>query len=125
MFFNNENYVLHALRGATTCEENSLESINKEVSELVKVLIRKNNLRPEQIVSIIFSVTKDLDATFPAAIARKNPGWENVALIDCQQMFVKADLKKCIRIMAYVWLPKEQIPKHPYLRNAKALRPDR
>jgi len=125
MNFQNEFTYLCALRGATTCESNSVESITLAVEELLLELVSRNNLVPDQIISIIFSVTSDLDTCFPASIARKKTGWEKIALLDCQQMFVKEDLSKCIRLLAYVYLPNEQAPKNPYLRKAKNLRPDR
>ena len=121
----NELTYLCALRGATTCENNSVESITSAVEELLVELVSRNNLIPDQIISITFSVTSDLNACFPASIARKKSGWENIALLDCQQMFVKSDLKKCIRLLAYVCLPNEQLPQNPYLNKAKDLRPDR
>ena len=125
MKFQNEFNYLCALRGATTSEHNSVESITSAVDELLSEMISRNNLISDQIISVIFSVTSDLDACFPASIARKKSGWENIALLDCQQMFVKGDLSKCIRLLAYVSLPHEQIPQNPYLGRAKNLRPDR
>ncbi len=115
---------IHAIRGATTCFKNSSEAIEKAVQELISELIRRNKLEPRQIISVIFSVTNDLNACFPAAIARKQPGWEKVALIDCQQMFVEGDLANCIRILAHVELAENQLPKHAYLGQATMLRPD-
>ena len=120
-----ENLQLQGLRGATTCPSNDTGAIEASVTELVKELVNRNGITPEQIVSITFSVTSDLNACFPAAIARRQPGWEHVALIDCQQMAVKGDLKKCIRILAHVWLPLQQSPQHTYLGQATLLRPDR
>ena len=125
MNFKNEFTHVCALRGATTCENNSVESITSAVEELLVELVSRNNLIPDQIISVTFSVTSDLDACFPASIARKNPGWQNIALLDCQQMFVKDDLSRCIRLLAYVSLPNDQLPQNPYLGKAKNLRPDR
>ena len=125
MKFQNEFNCLCALRGATTSEQNSIKSITLAVEELLCELVSRNNLIPDQIISITFSVTKDLDACFPASIARKKSGWENIALLDCQQMFVKGDLSKCIRLLAYVSLPNKQTPQNPYLGRARKLRPDR
>ena len=119
------NQFLYALRGATTCEKNSLDEISFAVEELLSELIKRNKLVPAEIVSITFSVTKDLDACFPASIARKREGWDNVALLDCQQMYVPEDLNKCIRILAHVFLKDDENPQHVYLGNAKKLRPDR
>jgi len=120
-----ESFQLQGLRGATTTHSNNSESIETSVTELVQELVKRNGLKPEQIISITFSVTADLNACFPAAIARQQPGWENVALIDCQQMYVAGDLKQCIRILALVLLPIDQKPQHTYLGAAISLRPDR
>ena len=125
MNFQNEFHYLCALRGATTSKHNSVESITYAVEELLVELVSRNNLIPDQIISVTFSVTKALDACFPASIARRKTGWEKIALLDCQQMFVKDDLSKCIRLIAYVSLPNEQMPQNPYLGEAKNLRPDR
>ena len=125
MRFQNKLTYICALRGATTSDHNSVESITLAVEELLSELVSRNNLIPDQIISVTFSVTKDLDACFPASIARRKTGWEKIALLDCQQMFVKDDLSKCIRLLAYVSLPNEQKPQNPYLGMAKNLRPDR
>ena len=125
MRFQNEFNNVCALRGATTSEHNSAESISLAVKELLSELVSRNNLIPDQIISVTFSVTSDLNACFPASIARKKSGWENIALLDCQQMYVKGDLSKCIRLLAYVSLPNEQNPQNPYIGRAKSLRPDR
>ena len=113
---------LRALRGATTATANTREAIQEAVEELLNALVERNNLSGEQILSLTFSVTTDLDACFPAAIARQRPGWDGVALLDCQQMAVAGDLKRCIRLLAHVWL--EQPARHAYLREAAKLRPD-
>ena len=116
---------LRAIRGATTCKENSCKAIEDAVTELVTELVQRNFLNPEQIVSITFSATSDLTACFPASVARRQKGWDNVALLDCQQMAVEGDLLLCIRILAHVWIPSKQDPQHPYLGEAGILRPDR
>ncbi len=116
---------LCGLRGATTSKSNTFNDIETAVRELIQELISRNKLTTKQIVSITFSVTSDLDACFPAAIARKQPGWEEVALLDCQQMKVIGDLNHCIRILALAWISPDKTPQHPYLREAVILRPDR
>ena len=68
--------VLRALRGATTADANTAEAIEAAVAELVQALVARNGLGAEQLVSVTFSVTGDLDACFPAAIARRQAGWE-------------------------------------------------
>ncbi len=116
---------VQAIRGATTVTENSVEAMTEAVMELLEAFETQNQLHPEQLISMTFSVTRDLDVIYPAAIARQRSGWDNVPLLDVQQMYVKGSLERCVRFMAYVNLPAQQTQiYHPYLRGAKDLRPD-
>ena len=120
-----ESYQVAIIRGATTATANSVEEIKNAVVELIDELISRNNLLPSKLLSITFTVTKDLDACFPASIARQYSGLDSVAFLDCQQMFVPNDIDFCIRLMAQVLLPANTSVKHPYLREASKLRADR
>ena len=120
-----DEYKITFIRGATTATGNSIKEIEDAVVELINELILRNNLIKTNILSITFSVTKDLDACFPASIARKFNGLDSVAFLDCQQMYVSSDVEFCIRIMAQVLFPPNNPIKHPYLRNAAKLRTDR
>ncbi len=115
---------LRALRGATTASANTSEAIAEAVAELLDALVERNNLIGSQVLSVTFSVTTDLNACFPAAIARRRSGWDGVALLDCQQMAVAGDLPRCIRLLAHAWLDNERPVCHAYLREAARLRPD-
>ena len=119
------DYKITFIRGATTASGNSVREIEIAVVELVDELISRNDLIKKNILSITFTATKDLNACFPASIARKFNGLDSVAFLDCQQMHVKDDLDFCIRIMAQVLLPSTNPINHPYLRGASKLRPDR
>ncbi len=115
-----------AIRGATTASENTEEAIASAVTELLQELEYRNRIDPERIVSVIFTATKDLDAVFPAAIARRvYPEWRDVALMDVQQMHVEGSLPRCIRFLIHANLPADVTIYHPYLRGASNLRPDR
>ena len=116
---------LIGLRGATTAPANSVGDIETAVAALIDALVDHNALQTERIVSLTFSVTSDLTACFPAAVARRRDGWDSVALLDCQQMAVDGDLPRCIRLLAHVWMPTNRTPIHPYLEVARQLRPDR
>ena len=120
-----DNNKITFIRGATTASGNSAEEIEDAVVELIDVLISRNNLLKTNLLSITFTATKDLDACFPASIARKCNGLDSVAFLDCQQMHVPNDVNFCIRIMAQVLLPLNNAVKHPYLRGASKLRTDR
>ena len=119
------DYKIIFIRGATTASENSIGAIENAVVELIDELISRNNLVKKNLLSITFTATKDLNAFFPASIARKFNGLDSVAFLDCQQMFVSDDVDFCIRIMAQVLLPPNIPIKHPYLRGASKLRTDR
>ncbi|MCP9848254.1 chorismate mutase [Cyanobium sp. Morenito 9A2] len=116
---------LRALRGATTASANTAEAISEAVAELIGALIERNQLDGNHVLSVTFSCTADLDACFPAAVARRQAGWDAVALLDCQQMAVAGDLTHCIRLLAHAWMERERPVIHPYLREAAQLRPDR
>ena len=120
-----DEYKVAFIRGATTAGGNSVEEIEEVVVELINELISRNNLLKSNLLSITFTTTQDLDACFPASIARKCNGLNSVAFLDCQQMYVSNDLNFCIRIMAQVLMPQNSSVKHPYLRGASKLRSDR
>ena len=121
----NPHIKLSVIRGATTSKGNTREDIRTAVHELIEELISRNNLESNNILSIIFTVTKDLNACFPASVARKYHSLDQVAFLDCQQMFMPDDIKFCIRLMAQVNFPSNRKLNHPYLRGASNLRPDR
>ena len=121
----NPDFKLTALRGATTTKGDKDFFIKDAVIELIQELITQNDLNQENIISITFSVTKDLTSCFPASIARKYFNFDKVALLDCQQMFVPNDINFCIRILALVYLESDKESIHPYLRESAKLRPDR
>ena len=120
-----DEYKITFIRGATTATGNSIKEIEDAVVELIDELISRNSLIKTNLLSITFTATKDLDACFPASVARKCIGLDSVAFLDCQQMYVTNDVDFCIRLMAQVLLPVNNTVKHPYLRGASKLRPDR
>jgi chorismate mutase len=114
-----------AIRGAVTVPENTEAAMRDAVTELLDGLETRNHLDPTDIISATFSVTRDLDAIFPAAIARQRPRWDSVPLLDVQHMYVVDSLPRCVRLLMHVQLPITHGPvHHVYLRAAKNLRPD-
>ena len=116
---------VRAIRGAITVPENSIAAITEAVTEVLNALEANNPITPSDMISVTFSVTADLDAIFPAAIARQRPDWDTVPLLDVQHMHVAGSLPMCIRFLihAYMEVPQSEIY-HPYLRGASGLRPD-
>ena len=91
-----EEYKITFIRGATTASGNSIKEIEDAVVELIDELILRNDLIKKNLLSITFTATKDLDACFPASIARKCNGLNSVAFLDCQQMHVSNDVDFCL-----------------------------
>ncbi|MGD1901813.1 MAG: chorismate mutase [Geitlerinemataceae cyanobacterium] len=115
---------LKAIRGATTVPENSAAAMREAVTELLDALEANNAIDFDEVVSVTFSVTRDLTAIFPAAIARRRAGWDGVPLLDVQHMHVDGDLPRCIRFLIHAYLPADRSASHIYLRHARDLRPD-
>lgn len=120
-----EQWRVRGLRGATTVNQNTKEAISEAVDELLNVIENHNQINPAEIVSTVFSVTQDLDVLFPASVARRRPGWEQVPLLDVQHMQKSQSLQRCIRVLIYLNTPLPQNAIRPvYLRLAAQLRPD-
>lgn len=115
---------MRAIRGAITVDENKEKEILEASGLLFKEIVEKNHLSEEEIVSIIFSVTPDLDAVYPARAIREM-GYKNIPLFDVAEMYVKGSLPKVIRVLVFVNrdTPLDNMV-HVYLRDAKKLRPD-
>ncbi|MGM0471186.1 MAG: chorismate mutase [Bacillota bacterium] len=111
-----------AIRGAITVEENSEEEILSATKELLQKIVAENAITQDDIISMILSMTQDLNATFPARAAREM-GWNDVALMCTNEIDVPGSLDKCIRVLIHLNSNQEEI-EHIYLRRATALRPD-
>ena len=115
---------LRGIRGATVAETNSREAILTATEELLREILRENNLKPEDIASIFFSMTHDLDAEFPAVAAR-NLGLSNTPLLCLNEIPVLHGLSHCIRILIHANMTLRQADiRHVYLKEAIRLRPD-
>ena len=111
------------IRGATTVDHNEREEILAATTELLQLLIDQNGLLAEDVASAIFTVTDDLDAEFPALAARQL-GWEEVALLCTREIPVPHSLPKCIRVLLHVnTMRKASEIRHVYIRGAVDLRP--
>jgi chorismate mutase len=113
-----------ALRGAVRVPENTKESIFKATQELLQALIERNGLAEENVVSIMFSATPDLNAAFPAEAARLI-GWTQPGLLCFQEMAVPGSMSMVLRIMLLWDTDKSQADmKHCYLGETHRLRDD-
>jgi chorismate mutase len=111
------------IRGATTVDHNERAEILAATAELLLLMMSKNGLHVEDIASVIFTVTEDLDAVFPALAARQI-GWNEVALMCMRVIPVPDSLGKCIRVLLHVNTTRSASEiQHVYLREAVSLRP--
>ena len=112
------------VRGATTVETNTAETICEATAELLQALVEANDIEHDRVASILFTTTMDLNAAFPAVAAREL-GWSDIALLNAHEMAVPGALPRCIRILLHVNTERtaKEI-RHIYLRDARKLRPD-
>src|SRR5256885_12500108 len=112
------------VRGATTADSNSRDDILTATRQLLALLIRINGIEPEHVASAVFSLTRDLDAEFPALAARQL-GWIDVPLLCTYEVDVPGSLRRCVRVLVH-WntaKPQHEI-RHVYVKDAARFRPD-
>ncbi len=116
---------MRGIRGAITVESDDEESIWQAGETLIAEITQRNQLQPEDIGAIIFSMTDDLQAAFPTTGVRRLPGFDYVPLFDARQCAIDGSLPKCIRalVLADTTIPQREI-RHVYLKGAAKLRPD-
>jgi chorismate mutase len=114
---------LFAVRGATTVEANDAEHILGATEDLMREILARNGLRPDDAVSCIFTLTNDLDAEFPAVAARKI-GFSAVPLLCASEVPVPGSLPRVIRVLMHYYADEDHETRHVYLGEARALRLD-
>jgi chorismate mutase len=115
---------LYALRGATRCL-NDAEDIAVQVAAMYDELLAANSLAEGEIVSLMFSVTPDLDALNPASALRKTGRGGDLALFCTREPVVKGSLERTVRALIHCYLKAGSVPLHVYRNGAEVLRPDR
>ncbi|MFC7685122.1 chorismate mutase [Ureibacillus sp. GCM10028918] len=117
--------MIRGVRGATTVTEDRAELIFIETENLVKEIVRVNNIQPDEIISVLISTTTDITSGFPAKAVRSIEGWEYVPTMCTHEMSVPNALPLCIRVLLHVntELTQKDV-RHIYLNKAVNLRPD-
>lgn len=114
---------LFALRGASSVERNDAEAIVGATEVLMREIMERNAIGPDDVVSCIFTLTEDLDAAFPAVAAR-NLGFDRVPLLCAREVPVPGALPQVIRVLIHYHAAPEHEAQHVYLGAARALRQD-
>jgi chorismate mutase len=113
------------IRGATTVDSNSREAILEATRELLDELVEANGVETDDIASALFTTTPDLNAEFPAVAARDR-GWVDIALMCGHEMNVPGSLRMCLRVLLHVNTERSASELvHVYLKGATVLRPDK
>jgi len=115
---------VRGIRGANVVRANTQEAILEATRELLEAMVQANGLGVDDIVSIFFTLTPDLNAEFPALAAREL-GWTRVPLLCATEIDVPGAMPRCLRVLMHVNTarPVTEI-QHVYLGEAAALRPD-
>jgi chorismate mutase len=114
---------LFALRGATTVDVNESPAILAATEELMRAIMERNAIGPDDVVSCIFTLTDDLDAEFPAVAAR-GLGFDRVPLLCAREVPVPGALGRVIRVLIHYYAPEDHSAEHVYLGEARTLRAD-
>lgn len=115
---------VRAVRGATQVENDDRDEILEATAELVGEVLDRNDVRPDDVISMLFTATPDLTAEFPAYAARKM-GLTDVPLLCASEIAVPGAMPRVLRLMAHVETERTRADvRHVYLRGARALRTD-
>ena len=114
--------ITKGIRGATTVDENSEKSIKDATVELLSEMVKQNNINTEKISHVIFTLTKDLDAAFPAKFARLDLGFKDTAMMCFNEIDVPNALDMCLRVLIVLNCEDNFKPKFVYLKGAQNLR---
>lgn len=115
---------VRGVRGAINAAENTATAIHASTRLLLSKMAEANEIDTDDITAVLFSVTSDIDAAFPAAAARQL-GWNHVPLLDLQEAANPSDLPLCIRVLMLVNTTRSNAEiRHIYEGEAARLRPD-
>ena len=119
------NKETRGIRGATTVLSNTVECIEEATAELVGEILKRNDIKQADIAFAIFTLTKDLNAAFPAKFARLKCGFDMFPMMCYQELDVPNAIEKCLRVLIVVNTYVEQNKiNHVYLKGAEVLRAD-
>jgi chorismate mutase len=115
---------LQALRGAISCDRDSVEEVERRTQELVAAMVERNGVDHDDIVSVIFTATEDLVSEFPAKAAR-GIGLGDVPLICARELAIEGSMPRVIRVLMHLYTdrPRAEL-QHVYLGAARSLRDD-
>jgi chorismate mutase len=116
--------LIRGLRGATTCVADTPELVADATQELLAVMMERNGLDHDDVVSVLFTTSPDLTSAFPATGAR-GIGFGDVPLLCASEINVPGAMPRCVRVLMHVYTSRAREDlRHVYLRGAQTLRDD-
>lgn len=116
--------IVRALRGASTCGANTSEEISEVTQELLLAMMERNGVRHDDVISVLFTTTPDLNASFPATAAR-GIGFGDVPLLCASEIDVPGAMPLTVRVLLHAYTERARSElRHVYLRNTSSLRDD-
>ncbi|MFY9783822.1 MAG: chorismate mutase [Acidimicrobiales bacterium] len=116
--------MLRGLRGATSCAANTPEEITDVTQELLLEMLERNDVRHDDVVSVLFTTTPDLTAIFPATAAR-GVGFGDIPLLCASEIDVPGAKPLTLRVLMHAYTERDRNDlRHVYLRGAQSLRDD-
>lgn len=115
---------VRALRGATTVEEDNTEQITERVQEMLREIMKRNDVVHDDVISVLFTSTPDLVSMFPATAAR-GIGFGSIPLLCAREIDVPDATPRCVRALLHVETTRARSElRHVYLHGARGLRDD-
>lgn len=116
---------IRGIRGAITVDQNTSKQIKDATYEMVNSLINLNSIREDDVISVVFTMTNDLDKIYPSIVLRDSFNWNNTPILNFEEKNIVNSMQRCIRVLIYINTSKSKKDMvHVYLREAKKLRPD-
>ena len=113
---------VRAIRGATRVDSDDRDHVLLRSRELVRAFLARNGLGSKDVVSMLFSATPDIRSVAPALAARQL-GLHDVALLCVQEMAVDGAMPGVIRFLAHVDLDSPDVSvRNVYLHGTETLR---
>ena len=112
---------VYAVRGAIALTEDTREEVVSSTQQLLRELLGRNGISPDDIVSIFFTATDDIHSEFPAAAARLM-GLNGIPLLCARELEVTSTLAMPLVVRILMHLYAEAKPEPVYLNGTDRLR---
>ncbi|MEU7159556.1 chorismate mutase [Streptomyces chrestomyceticus] len=112
---------VRAVRGAVQLERDEAGHMHEQVSALLTAVLERNDLVPDDLISVWFTATPDLHSDFPAVAARLL----GITDVPRQELDIAGAMPRVVRVLAHVETDRSKAEvAHVYLGAAGALRKD-